>query len=288
LNAVYELSDFSGITNKLITEVFDLGNYTNVRLSYWHAQPVWVGRQDELRVYYRNSPSSGWNLLKTYTQNIPDWTKDSIDLPGLSSSYQIAFEGKAYDGYGVTLDHIELRDITPASLSITPDNRNVSPAEGNTAFMITSNRPWTVTTDTVWCIPDASGFGNDSLHVHYLFNHTWYTRTAHLTINVNGLPPATVTVTQIGIGGIGEIMMDDGISVWPNPLRDETLLNIRGTSLQDPEITLTGIDGRRILHKKLKGLNEFRLEIPSLPPGCYFVMIKTDRQACTKQLVKIR
>lgn len=287
LNAMYVNMNGTGTVSKLISEVFDLENYSHVQLSYWHAQAPRGIYQDEFRVYYRNSPASAWTLLKTYTQSIPVWTKDSIELPYLSSSYQLAFEGKGNAGNGVCLDHIELTDMAPPVLTVSPDHRNVPHTGGITNFFITSNRSWTTVTDTVWCIPTAGGFGNDTMQVQYLGNSTATTRTAHLTVSVDGLSPVMVTVTQPGAGGIGSIAEGEGISVWPNPLINETMLFVSGKDLRDPEVTLTGIDGRVVIQNSLKGIGEFHITLPAISQGSYFLIIKSDRQVYVKKLIKI-
>lgn len=91
---------------RLITPALDLSGTAPATLSFWHAQEVWNGNQDELRVYYRTSATGTWTLLTAYTNNIEDWVQEIISLPNLSGTYYIAFEGTARYGYGVCLDKI--------------------------------------------------------------------------------------------------------------------------------------------------------------------------------------
>ncbi len=287
-NACFFTGTGNGKTNKLVTGMFDLGGYSMVQLSFWHTQEKRGTGQDELRIHYRNSTGGPWILLKTYTQNISAWVKDSVQLPGLSSSYQLAFEGTEHFGYGVCLDDIELTDVAPPVLSVTPGNRDVPPDEGSTDFLVNTNKYWTTTSDADWCRTEYTGNGIDTMDVHYLTNPDAITRVAHISISVPGLNPVTVTVTQSGIVGTNNIIEENDLSVWPDPFKDESILSIRGKDLCDPEIILTGMNGRMILQKNLEGLNEFRLKLPTIAAGYYILIIKSDRRVYVKPLIKVQ
>lgn len=106
---VYEDGSF---VTKYISPYIDLNTVTNPHLTFWHKQREITesyGGQDELRVYYRNSPTESWTLLAEYTQNISTWTFDSIPLPNPTELYQIAFEGTANGGYGVVVDDVTVK-----------------------------------------------------------------------------------------------------------------------------------------------------------------------------------
>lgn len=95
-----------GTTTKLISPVFDFSDVEHPYVSFWHAQAKWGNDQDTLTVYYRVSETAEWQPLVQYTSSFTTWTFDSLLLPNPSSSYQIAFEGSASYGYGITLDNI--------------------------------------------------------------------------------------------------------------------------------------------------------------------------------------
>jgi large repetitive protein len=97
-------------TTQLVTPVFDLSQTTDPYMTFWHAQVNWNGDQDSLFVYYKNSSSGNWILLRSYTNNIDSWTKDSISLPNSTSTYSIAFEGHSEFGYGVVIDDVTITD----------------------------------------------------------------------------------------------------------------------------------------------------------------------------------
>jgi hypothetical protein len=101
---------------KLITPTLDLASASSVTLSFWHAQEVWAGDQDEMKVYYRTSPTNPWSQLAHYTASIADWTQETLILPSLSSTYQIAFEGITDYGYGVCLDMVVVTANDPVTM----------------------------------------------------------------------------------------------------------------------------------------------------------------------------
>jgi len=83
------------------------------------------------------------------------------------------------------------------TLAVTPSNQNVpaSPA-GSTTFAVTSNCPWTAISSQTWCTVTPSGSGNGTIIANYAINTSTSPRTATITVNVSGLNPVLVTVTQ--------------------------------------------------------------------------------------------
>lgn len=116
-------SNGNGTATKLITPLLNLTTVTNPHVTFWHMQKNWSGDQDELRVYYKSTPSDTWTLLAEYTNGISAWTKDSIALPSPSANYQIAFEATDGYGYGVLLDDITVKG-TPIMRTVTTNVNN--------------------------------------------------------------------------------------------------------------------------------------------------------------------
>jgi M6 family metalloprotease-like protein len=111
-----------GIDHKtrLISPAIDLGQApAAIRMTFWHCMEVWASDQDELRVYYKNTPAAAWTLLATYTENTPVWTQRSMLLPDPTSTYYLAFEGNARMGFGICLDNIEISDEAEAPIITT-------------------------------------------------------------------------------------------------------------------------------------------------------------------------
>ena len=85
---------------------------------------------------------------------------------------------------------------TPPTLSVSPADRPVTPAAGNTSFTVTSNTAWSVSSNQSWCTVTPSGSGNGTITANYSVNNTSLARVATITVTVSGLSPVTVTITQ--------------------------------------------------------------------------------------------
>lgn len=97
-----------GNHTRLISPVFNLEGTENVTMVFAHAQRAWYGDQDSLRVEYRLSSSDEWHTLASYRDDISAWRYDTIVLPQVSSTLQIAFHGFIEYGYGVVIDDLNL------------------------------------------------------------------------------------------------------------------------------------------------------------------------------------
>ncbi|MCL1920686.1 MAG: M4 family metallopeptidase [Kiritimatiellaeota bacterium] len=109
------------LRTKLVSPQIDLSQApNNTRLNFWHFMQKWIG-QDELRIYYRTGPNEAWVPLATYTSDVTEWTERSVQLPNLSATYQVAFEGRARNaaGYGVAIDAVTITDDAAAPIITT-------------------------------------------------------------------------------------------------------------------------------------------------------------------------
>ncbi|MCX6285995.1 MAG: BACON domain-containing carbohydrate-binding protein [Bacteroidetes bacterium] len=95
-------------------------------------------------------------------------------------------------------DTLSFSTIQP-SLAVTPPNRSVGDTSGQTRFFVTSNINWFVSSDASWCVPIASGSGNDTIFTAFTTNTSTIPRMATLIVSGNGVPAVTVTVTQAGV-----------------------------------------------------------------------------------------
>ncbi len=123
-----------GSTTKLISPVMELGKYGNAQLSFFYANPSLVDNQDTLqdtlRIMYKTHLEEEWQLLETFDFNETSWNNVTLDIPLLSDHVQIAFEGKAHRGKGISIDQVEIfaqfgqETPNPVNLSftITDDN----------------------------------------------------------------------------------------------------------------------------------------------------------------------
>lgn len=126
-NTFYD--DWDGRSAYLVTPPVDFGTNTQAQLTFWHYSKEWLGDQDILRILYRKTPSAHWSLLTSFEQNTTNWTKHSIDLSELSTSYYIAFEGLMNFGYGISIDDVAIEKVTPPTP--TPSSRSRNDFDGD-------------------------------------------------------------------------------------------------------------------------------------------------------------
>ena len=99
----------TGATARLVTPVIDFGSNTNgTQLSFWHVMMLRSAISDQLRVLYRTSSTSSWIQLVAYTNTVSTWTQRVVSLPSPGPSYQVAFEGRKQEGYGICVDDVAI------------------------------------------------------------------------------------------------------------------------------------------------------------------------------------
>ena len=120
-NAAFYITSHAndGSVSRLISPQIDLSGASDYTLSFFRAHEKWNSDQDTLKVYYRTSTNDQWHLLATYDNNQSYWKKTTLGLPNPSSTYQIAFEGIAYYGYGVCIDYIKITSLQRLSTDYT-------------------------------------------------------------------------------------------------------------------------------------------------------------------------
>lgn len=96
---------------RLVTPAFNANVYQPV-LTFAYAQPGKGQNNDSLKVYYRASQTDTWKLLVKYTEATSIWKADTVDLVGLSGTYQLAFEANINAGGGVVLDAVKVTEST--------------------------------------------------------------------------------------------------------------------------------------------------------------------------------
>jgi hypothetical protein len=113
-NAIFFKQGDNNERTKLITPPLNLAGGTKVELSFYLCQIPWTFEGstgwDVLRVYYKVSSGSPWVLLHEYLDPVYDWELQTLDLPNLSSTYYIAFEGHTRWGYGTCIDNIAVEE----------------------------------------------------------------------------------------------------------------------------------------------------------------------------------
>jgi len=133
---------FTGTPNgpyitKLISPTLDLSGLSNPGLSFWYGQQSYAGDQNEIKVYYRTSPTANWVQIFHDTANRSSWTEKNLALPNPSTAYQIAFEGIDRWGYANVLDNVMVINLIPPSSPILDQ-----PEEGASVETTAINFSW--------------------------------------------------------------------------------------------------------------------------------------------------
>ncbi|MEE4177502.1 MAG: T9SS type A sorting domain-containing protein [Bacteroides sp.] len=121
--------DYGNITH-LVTPTINFADLELGELSFFYANAANEELQDTLHVLYRLNPEADWILLASYFDDVSEWTQAVIELPELSASLQIAFEGKVTGGQGIALDLVKIAGYydaefpAPANLTATVSNES--------------------------------------------------------------------------------------------------------------------------------------------------------------------
>lgn len=111
-NNYLQSSNQTDSITRLIMPVQDFLGQTAVYLRFYLAMVMWFSDQDEIKIVYKNDINDPWTELLYINTEIVDWTEYVLNLPNLSSTYYIAFEGNSKYGRGVCLDNVELFSFT--------------------------------------------------------------------------------------------------------------------------------------------------------------------------------
>ena len=128
---------------RFISPILDLSSSTGVTLDFYYRNMVWGSDQNELKVYYRTSSTSPWVLITTFNTNVPTFTNSGvINLPNLSSTYQIALEGVGKYGYGLDVDNLQITESTLSTHeSTTKSVLSLAPNPAKDILNIKTNVP---------------------------------------------------------------------------------------------------------------------------------------------------
>ncbi len=170
-------------------------------------------------------------------------------------------------------------------LNVTPPNRDVSATAGNTSFSVSSNSNWTASSDVTWCTVTASGSGDGTLVADYEENTSKTTRTANITVSVNGLAPVVVQVLQdvstVGIPENGTATLH----VFPNPAADLLNVALENHSEETIRVSLYDLQGKPIFDKTSPGNKSISLDVADLPRGAYFLQIFLQNETLTRKVI---
>ncbi len=183
---LYNGSTTANVT-KLVTPQLDMSGLSSATLTFWHTQALWSPDQDELRIYYKSSSGGSWTLLAEYTNNITSWTQETINLPGLSGDYYIAFEGTAKYGHGVCVDDVYVDGVAGGSPPVADFSADdVTPAVGQTVTFtdLSSDSP----TSWSWSFSPAT--------ITYVGGTSSSSQNPQVTFDATGTYSVTLTATN--------------------------------------------------------------------------------------------
>lgn len=143
----------------------------------------WTSMSDQSWCTVTPSGTGNGTITATYTQN---------------TSFVSRLANITVTVAGMTPVIVTVTQAAAPSLSVAPENINVTDEAGENIFSITSNSDWTVLSDQAWCSVTPSGTGNETISVVYTQNLLTTPRVANIAITVAGLTPVIVTLTQAG------------------------------------------------------------------------------------------
>ncbi|HRU70240.1 MAG TPA: M6 family metalloprotease domain-containing protein [Kiritimatiellia bacterium] len=111
LNACFRTFQSDTCVTRLITPRLAFPTDARLpRLRFWHYMTKQGVFQDRLRVYYKTAYTNSWTMLAEYKDNVGVWRERVLDLPAVSPTTYLAFEGDARYGFGVHIDDITVSD----------------------------------------------------------------------------------------------------------------------------------------------------------------------------------
>ena len=297
-NAFFFAQSDDGLTTRLVTPILDLSGMTEAYVTLWYVQQVWGNNQDQLSVYYRSNPNDQWQLLTRYVGNINTWTRDSLDLPNLSATYQLAFMGVANYGYGILLDDITIDGSNtppvvtdPTVLTIAASNITQATATLNA----TINNPDNVTiTDKgfEWKLTNGgtytqiAGSGSDytfTASLSGLTANTGYTFKAYITYEGGTVYGDEINFSTL-VDAINDVTLANSINLMPNPADDYIELSIN-SNVEVKEAVVYNAFGQMIQKVELTD-NHARIDLSDMAAGMYFVRVNGDNVSATKKFIK--
>ncbi len=203
-NYAFLNSDAYGTGNSqnadLVTPTLDLSTYTSVNLQFSHYFKSYTGSSGKLS--YSNDNGTTWTQIQQFTTtSATNPATFNQPVPATAGQSQVRFRWNYTGtfGYSWAIDNVNITgSTTTPTLTVAPLNQNVAAPAGSTTFNVTSNSGWTVLSNQTWCTVTPVGNGNGIITANYTQNPLTTSRVANVTVNVTGLSPVVVTVTQAG------------------------------------------------------------------------------------------
>ncbi len=301
-NLCFKNQSTSASITRLVLSAFNLSTLTNPSLRFWHTQDISNTDQDELRLYYKTSTTGTWTLLKIFANIITDWTKEEVLLPNSSSDYYIAFEGTAKNGFGVSVDDIEIYNTELPSLTTTIVS-NITANTGTSGGNVTSDGGSSISKKGVcWSIAEnptisnaktsnGSGVGSFVSNISGLISNTLYHVRAYATNIAGTTYGQDITFNTIGTGIDDNSQTVNYLSQnYPNPFDQTTTIDFTIVKPGRVYLSVFNTLGREvdvIVDEYISaGTYSKRWTPKGITAGIYFYQLKAYGINETKLLIK--
>lgn len=98
-------------SSMLASPIFNLSSLINPTLKFSYRVYGSMQSYYGLHLYYRDNQGAEWIRLRTYTSYTQNWVADSLILPNISSSYQVAFQAIGTTPLKVAIDAVSVYDL---------------------------------------------------------------------------------------------------------------------------------------------------------------------------------
>ncbi len=237
---------------KLVSPPLDLSQVLVPKLTFWYANQEYDGGQNELRVYYKSSPSASWTLIPgaVYNTNVNQWTEVELSLPDANQEYYLAFEGTNGWGYGIVLDDISITDDFSCAETTVWDGLAWSNGEPDSSTKAVVNGNLILNSDLEACELEINE--NGSLEIPDGFNFTVHGTVSNLGTPENFIVKKGGNLIQIGnIENYGAITVEQDsdpmvrleYTLWSSPVLGQTLQAFSPETLPNRIYTYEGTSG---------------------------------------------
>ncbi|MEI6059529.1 MAG: BACON domain-containing carbohydrate-binding protein [Bacteroidota bacterium] len=171
-----------------------------------------------------------------------------------------------------------------ATLSIDPVNQDVGYQAGITNFNVSSNTNWTASSGSAWCTVTPSGSGNGVMTATFTENNTFGTRLATITLNVQGLNPKEVTITQALSSVSVNETPENNFGIYPNPSKGSLTVTTGTGKAQSVQIHVLNAIGALVYNAKEAGSDRYLFNLSSLAKGTYVIQVISAEGMKTSKL----
>lgn len=278
---------------RLITPAINLTSVTTPQLKFWHTQPFWDPDQDQLKVFYKTSAGGAWTQLASYTSGISAWQQETLNLPGKTGDYYIAFEGNAKYGYGICIDDVQVSDgnipvnfnaqnvvIAPTSSVCYNAQQTITLAGGGTSFTVQNGGSINlIAGKNIVFYPGSKVLSGGYLHGYIAPTGPWC-QVPVVTAN-------TPAVTGINPGDTDMAVEQEFYKIYPNPTTGAFMLELsEGEGNSAGKVEIYGMKGEKILNYQFTGGNKHEFTLEGKPVGIYFVRIIYGDQSGVAKIIK--